>query len=106
MNQSVGMSRDTESESRRLLEEINKTSTTYGMSAVWFLGQESVVIKGGEHVLYVDPYMSGELERKAGFQRAFPAPLHPEHIDNADIVLITHEHDDHMDLGTISRLPS
>ena len=66
------------------------------------MGQESVVLKGGEVVIYIDPYMSADLERKAGFQRAFPAPLQPEHITNANMVLITHEHDDHMDLGTIA----
>ncbi|SEK86345.1 L-ascorbate metabolism protein UlaG, beta-lactamase superfamily [Paenibacillus sp. cl141a] len=86
----------------QLIDEINRTSTTYGMAAVWFLGQESVVLKGGEVVIYIDPYMSADLERKAGFQRAFPAPLQPEHITNANMVLITHEHDDHMDLGTIA----
>ena len=31
----------------RLIEEINRTSTAEGMAAVWFLGQESVVFKGG-----------------------------------------------------------
>ncbi|AWP26212.1 MBL fold metallo-hydrolase [Paenibacillus sp. Cedars] len=86
----------------QIIEEINQTSTSYGMAAVWFLGQESVVIKGGEVVIYIDPYMSDELERRGGFKRAFPAPLQPEHIRNANIVLITHEHDDHMDLATIS----
>ncbi|MGG3282025.1 MBL fold metallo-hydrolase [Paenibacillus solani] len=88
--------------SEELIEEINRTSTSEGMVAVWFLGQESVVLKGGNAIIYVDPYMSDELERKAGVKRAFPAPLTPEHITNANMVLITHEHDDHMDLATIS----
>lgn len=88
--------------SKELIEEINRTSTSEGMVAVWFLGQESVVLKGGDAIIYIDPYMSDELERKAGIKRAFPAPLTPEHITNANMVLITHEHDDHMDLATIS----
>jgi len=88
--------------SEELIEEINRTSTSEGMVAVWFLGQESVVLKGGDAIIYIDPYMSDELERKAGIKRAFPAPLTPEHITNANMVLITHEHDDHMDLTTIS----
>jgi len=86
----------------QLIEEMNRTSAPHGMAAVWFLGQESVVIKGGETVIYIDPYLSDELERKSDFQRAFPAPLKPQHVTNANVVLITHEHDDHMDLGTIS----
>lgn len=87
-----------------LIEEMNKTKTPNNTAAVWFLGQESVVVKGGGKLIYVDPYMSDELEKKSGIQRAFPPPLSPSDIVNADAVLITHEHDDHMDLTTISAI--
>ncbi|MGG1878047.1 MBL fold metallo-hydrolase [Paenibacillus cisolokensis] len=89
---------------KMLIEEMNRTRTPHHTAAVWFLGQESVVIKGGDRIIYVDPYLSDELEQKAGIQRAFPAPLSPSDVGNADVVLITHEHDDHMDLTTISAI--
>lgn len=78
-----------------LIREINETKVPYGMVAVWFLGQVSVIIKGGDEVIYVDPYLSSSPHRQ------FPPPLRPEEAVNADYVLITHEHSDHLDPDTL-----
>jgi L-ascorbate 6-phosphate lactonase len=78
-----------------LIREINDTHVPYGMLAVWFLGQESVVIKGGETTIYIDPYLAESPNR------AFQAPIRPEHITNADYCLITHDHGDHLDPATV-----
>jgi L-ascorbate 6-phosphate lactonase len=86
----------------RLIEEMNQTSVLEGMLAVWFLGQESVVIKGGDTILYVDPYVSDLLEVQYGAVRTYPAPFTPQAITNAEFCLITHEHEDHLDAGTLS----
>lgn len=82
-----------------LIDEMNRTKTPFGMVAVWFLGQESVVIKGGDTILYIDPYVSGG---EGTSSRAFPPPISPEDIVHASAVLITHEHEDHLDLDTVS----
>lgn len=81
-----------------MIKEINETRVPYGMLAIWFLGQVSVIIKGGDKVIYVDPYLS------VSPHRAFEPPLKAEEITNADYVLITHDHSDHLDPGTISSL--
>ncbi len=84
-----------------LIQEVQETKVPYGALAVWFLGQESVIVKGGDIVIYIDPYVSDYLE-KLGAVRTYPAPIAPEHITNADYYLITHEHLDHLDPGTVS----
>jgi L-ascorbate 6-phosphate lactonase len=85
-----------------LIAEMNRTAVPEGMLAIWFLGQESVVIKGGDTILYVDPFVSDFLEVQYGAIRAFPAPFSPQDITNAELCLITHEHGDHLDPGTLS----
>jgi L-ascorbate 6-phosphate lactonase len=83
---------------KALIREINETRVPYGMLAVWFLGQESVVVKGGDHVIYIDPYLS------TSPHRSFEPPLSGAEVTNANVVLITHEHMDHMDLDTLSEI--
>nr|WP_274655183.1 MBL fold metallo-hydrolase [Paenibacillus humicola] len=78
-----------------LIREIDETKVPYGMVAIWFLGQVSVVIKGGDKVVYVDPYLASSPHRQ------FAPPLLPEEAVNAGYVLITHEHSDHLDPDTI-----
>ncbi|UVI31101.1 MBL fold metallo-hydrolase [Paenibacillus spongiae] len=84
-----------------LIKEVNATEVPYGCLAIWFLGQESVIIKGDDVTLYIDPYVSDYLEKTAGAVRTYPAPIAPEDITNADACLITHEHEDHLDRGTV-----
>lgn len=83
-----------------LIREVNRTEVPYGTLALWFLGQESVIIKGDGITVYVDPYVSGDLD-DGDWKRAYPAPIAPEDIIGADLCLITHEHGDHMDAGTL-----
>ena len=79
-----------------LIREMNETPVPYGMLAIWHLGQESIAVKGGHTIIYIDPYMSDNPHRM------FPPPLQPHEITNADYCLITHEHSDHLDPATIS----
>lgn len=80
-----------------LIQEVNRTEVPFGTLAIWFLGQESVIIKGDGVTVYVDPYVSDHLD----LPRTYPAPIAPEDITGADLCLITHEHVDHMDAGTL-----
>lgn len=83
----------------RFRKEIVETRVPYGMIAVWGLGQASFVLKGGSDIVYIDPFVMGDdlVESRLGISRSYPAPIGPEHIDNADYCLITHEHADHLD---------
>ncbi|KGE16408.1 MBL fold metallo-hydrolase [Paenibacillus wynnii] len=92
------MNKQVERKGKYLIEEVRRTQVPYGSLAVWFLGQESVIIKGDGVTVYIDPYVSPNLDR------TFPAPISPEDITNADVCLITHDHDDHLDKGTIPQL--
>ena len=67
----------------------------------WGLGQVGVAIKGPEGVLYVDPYLTDSDGEGGTLERTFPPPLRPEDVTDADAVLLTHDHIDHTDPGTL-----
>jgi L-ascorbate metabolism protein UlaG (beta-lactamase superfamily) len=79
----------------RLLDDIARTRTEPGRVAFWWLGQHSFILKGGETVIYIDPFLSPHAARQT------PPLLAPEDVTNADLVLGTHDHLDHIDPGTI-----
>jgi L-ascorbate metabolism protein UlaG (beta-lactamase superfamily) len=62
-----------------------------GQGAFWWLGQHSFIVKVGQTVIYIDPYLAPSPTRQT------PPPLKPEEVTNADLVLCTHDHGDHID---------
>jgi L-ascorbate 6-phosphate lactonase len=76
---------------KELIEEIRETEVPYGCLAVWFLGQASVIVKGSDVTVYIDPYVSPNADR------SFPPPIAPAEITNMEVCLITHDHSDHLD---------
>ncbi|ASA20515.1 MBL fold metallo-hydrolase [Paenibacillus donghaensis] len=81
-----------------IIQEVNRTEVPYGTVAVWFLGQESVIIKGDGVTLYIDPYVCPNPDR------TFPPPVATEEITNAQICLITHDHSDHLDKDALPQI--
>jgi L-ascorbate metabolism protein UlaG (beta-lactamase superfamily) len=76
---------------KNLINQINTTECAGGELVFWRLGQQSYVIKLGEKVIYIDPFLSDHGKRLI-------APLlTAEEITNADLVLGTHDHRDHID---------
>lgn len=78
--------------------------------SVWFLGQNSFVLKGPDGFLVaIDPYLSdwcatrGKTADPTPRSRLFPPPLGPEELD-VDLVLLTHSHCDHADPETLAAL--
>ncbi|WP_338742151.1 MBL fold metallo-hydrolase [Haloplanus salilacus] len=63
--------------------------------ALWYLGCNGFVIKGsGGTTLFVDPYCgTGDPPRTV---RMIPVPFDPSDVEDADAVLATHEHSDHV----------
>ncbi|NIB99303.1 MBL fold metallo-hydrolase [Halobacterium sp. R2-5] len=63
--------------------------------AVWYLGCNGFVLKGSDGTtLFVDPYLgTGDPPRTT---RMIPVPFNPRDVTEADAVLATHEHTDHV----------
>lgn len=62
--------------------------------ACWYMSQASVIWKGGGQTAWIDPYL------RVDGRRRYPPLCRPEEITGADLVLITHEHSDHLDPTT------
>ena len=71
-------------------------------AAIWWLGQAGYIIRALELTVVIDPYLSDSAANGAQeFSRLYPAPIQPEDL-MADIYIITHDHLDHLDPGTLS----
>jgi len=72
-----------------------------GSLGLWWLGQAGFVFKTpAGKVVYLDPYLSDAVERLFGFKRLSPPAIEAEEV-RADLVLITHEHADHLDVDAV-----
>jgi L-ascorbate 6-phosphate lactonase len=85
----------------QLWHEIEQTRVRAGTLALWWLYQSGVACKtpGGTIVL-VDPYLSESVTRSYGLPRGVPAPLDATQAQ-ADALLATHSHEDHLDPDSI-----
>lgn len=76
---------------RALVEQIGKQVIPAGAVGVWWLGQASLVLKAAGQTIYVDPYL------QPSEHRLVPPAFPPDSVDNAGVVLLTHDHLDHID---------
>ncbi len=66
--------------------------------AIYWLAQAGFVLKSPSgKVAYIDPYFSDVVERLFGFKRMMSCPIPAEEV-NADLIICTHEHLDHLDI--------
>jgi L-ascorbate 6-phosphate lactonase len=63
--------------------------------AIWYLGCNGFVLKASDGTtLFIDPYFgTGDPPRTV---RMIPVPFDPEDVSEADALLVTHEHTDHV----------
>lgn len=87
-----------------LIAQIDRLVLSSGQLALWSLGQAGFVIKGGDTIAYIDPYLSDSIAASGGPARRFPVPIDPGAIRHADVVFATHEHTDHADGPTLGPL--
>lgn len=88
---------------------IRATPVPSGQTALWFLGQNSWVVKTeAGTLLAVDPYLTDFCASKRTGQRGPKSRLLPVFIEpedfTVDAVLLTHSHADHADPFTLERL--
>ena len=74
-----------------LLADVQRRRIPENALGLWWLGQASFIVRGGGITAYVDPYLNPSPKRLV------PPPLRPEQVTNADLVLCTHDHSDHID---------
>jgi L-ascorbate metabolism protein UlaG (beta-lactamase superfamily) len=87
-----------------LLAQVDRLAVPEGQLALWALGQSGFVVKGGETIAYIDPYLSDSVASIGGSKRRFPIPIDPAAIRHAQVVFATHEHMDHADASTLGPL--
>jgi L-ascorbate 6-phosphate lactonase len=80
-----------------LAQEIAAAEVPPASVRLWWLGQAGFAFKTHSgRIVFADPYLSDAVERLHGFKRLSLAPLAAEDV-RADIVVLTHEHTDHLD---------
>ncbi len=94
--------------SAEYMKRIREWEVPPGKAALWHMGQNSFLLKSGGRVMAVDPYLtdycgSGRTGAPGEASRYLPVMIEPEDLD-ADLILITHSHDDHADPFTLERL--
>jgi L-ascorbate 6-phosphate lactonase len=69
---------------------------------LWWFGGPSYAIRTPQSTVYIDPYHSGDrADDPKGFVRAIPNVFFPEDVTRADLILSTHNHEDHCDPLTL-----
>lgn len=71
---------------------------------MFYIGQVGFIFKFRGKYILIDAYLSGKDRSEPGGWRNYPSPITPEELDFIDIVLSTHDHSDHTDPETLSRL--
>lgn len=89
---------------------ILSTKLTEEQIAIFYFGQEGVLIKYKNKYILIDAYLSDYVDQNCCTEsvkwiRRYPAPIQAENLDFIDYVFCTHDHYDHMDpltLGTLA----
>jgi L-ascorbate 6-phosphate lactonase len=92
-----------------LRQKIEDTQVAAGTIAIIWLAQAGFVFKtSAGSIVYADPYLTDYAQRDLaeyglGFKRLVPKLIEPEEVD-ADYVVSTHSHQDHLDMDALPDL--
>jgi len=90
------------------MKSVLNTTLADNQAAIWYLGQEGILIRWNGHYLAVDPYLSDYVDRNCcqyvKWERLYAPPTAPEALDFLDVVVCTHSHCDHADPDTLSAI--
>jgi L-ascorbate 6-phosphate lactonase len=76
---------------QELIDDINACRVPPGQCALWWLGQHGFVVKLVDTVCYIDVFFTDSPDRLV------KPLLRPQQATNADLVLGSHDHGDHID---------
>lgn len=86
---------------RSVAQAIAQRKVNAGELAIYWLCQAGFAFKDSSNeVVYIDPYFSDVVERVVGFKRMMACPMLAEDA-NANLIVCTHEHLDHMDTDAL-----
>jgi len=72
------------------------------MGSLRYLGHSGFEVELDGTLVYIDLFL--ENREVGGMRREIPAPIRPEDIGRADLILITHEHKDHFEKSSIEKI--
>jgi L-ascorbate 6-phosphate lactonase len=78
-----------------LLADVRHRRIPEDALGIWWIGQSSFIVRGAGITLYLDPYLNPTP------RRIVAPPLLPQQVTNADLILCTHDHGDHIDPTTL-----
>lgn len=86
---------------------IEGLEATVGVDSVTWLGHAAFLFRLGGRTILTDPYLSERASPFTGFGPArFAGPaLPPERLPPVDLLLLSHNHYDHLDMPALARLP-
>ncbi len=92
-----------------LREKILSTTLTNNQVAIFYLGQEGILIKSNDAYILIDAYLSDYTDRNCCtetvvWRRKYDVPISASELDFVDYVFCTHPHYDHADPDTLTTL--
>ncbi|HYA64136.1 MAG TPA: MBL fold metallo-hydrolase [Candidatus Sulfotelmatobacter sp.] len=73
------------------------------MVKLWMIGHSTILLEAGGKRLLTDPYFG--LWGSLGYSRLRPPARTRQELENVDVVLVSHNHFDHVDRAFLCRLP-
>jgi L-ascorbate metabolism protein UlaG (beta-lactamase superfamily) len=80
------------------IAEFTSFQLAKGQVALWWLGQASFALRAADTTLLLDPFLSDYPGRLVS------APFKPEEATGIDLIVITHDHPDHLDRPSLPGL--
>jgi len=89
--------------------KILNTKLAEGQIALFYLGQESILIKTEEKYLLFDAYLSDYVDKNCCSEnvkwvRRYAPPMSPDELDFVDYIFCSHSHYDHTDPWTLNAI--
>lgn len=84
---------------RLLIDEIEGTSVTGNSIVLWSLGGAGIAIKMQSSTVFIDPYFGSSTS--GDWVRMVAVPLDPGEVRECDLLISTHEHEDHCEKATV-----